>query len=187
MPLLVAGVLLWSAVHLFPAVAPGQRATLMAKMGEGPYKGAFSLLLVAAIVLMVVGYDPAAAMAYLPPDWGRHLNNLLMLVAVFLVGARHAKGRVKRLIRHPMLWGVVAWAAAHLLVRGDWSSVVMFGGLALWAFAAMLAANRRDGAWVRPEGGTAVGDLRHVAITLAVYAVIVLVHWQVFGLYPFPG
>lgn len=188
MTLLIAGLVLWWVGHSVGLVAPGLRRSLVARMGEGPWKGAYAMVALAAVALMVAGYRGAEVVqVWWPPAWGIHLNNLVMLAAVFLLGARHAKGRVKRFVRHPMLMSVALWAIAHLLVRGDLASVVLFGSLGAWACFAMLASNARDGAWVRPEGGTAAGDVRHVLITLAVYAVIVLLHWQVFGYRPFPG
>ena len=43
---------------------------------------------------------------YDPPSWGIHLNNLMMLVAVGLLGAGHSKGRARSWLRHPMLTAV---------------------------------------------------------------------------------
>lgn len=188
MSLLILGLIIWWATHTSPLVAPGARNAAIARLGETGWKIFFSLVTLLAIALMVMGYREAEIVQiYLPPAWGVHLNNLLMIVAVFLLGARHAKGRIKRVVRHPMLWALALWSAAHLLVRGDEASVMLFGSLGLWALAAMLATNIRDGAWIRPEGGTMAGDTRHGLITLAVFAVIVLLHWQVFGVRPFPG
>lgn len=188
MSLLILGLVLWWAVHLLPMGAPALRGRLAAKLGAGPWKGLFSLASLGAIALMVIGYRWAEYSAiYTPPGWGVHLNNLLMLVAVFLFGAGHARGRARRHVRHPMLWSVVVWAAAHLLVRGDLAAVILWGGMAAWALAAMVLSNARDGAWARPAGGTMAGDLRHVVITLVVFAVIALIHWKLAGVRPFPG
>ena len=188
MTLLVIGMVIWILVHLFPVVAPGPRAALTAKMGLGPSKGVIAVLILLGLVLIVLGYLNAEySEVYIPPAWGVHLNNLLMLLAVYMLGAKHAKGRAKRVVRHPMLMSVILWAVAHLLVRGDLASVILFGGMAGWAIVSMLGANRRDGAWEKPAGGTMAGDIRHVIITLVVFAVFVLIHWQVFGYRPFPG
>ena len=187
MTLLILGLALWWAGHLFPIYAPGARAAAVARLGTGPYKGLFALVALAAIVLMVVGYRQAAFVnLWFPPAWTIHLNNLLMLVSVFLLGARDAKSSARHYIRHPMLWGVAVWAAAHLLVNGDLASVVLFGGLLVWAFVAMAGSNRRDGAWERPPKGDTAGLVRHLVITLAVFAVILGLHWLL-GVRPVPG
>jgi hypothetical protein len=110
-----------------------------------------------------------------------------MLIAVALMGAGSSKSRIKRMIRHPMFTGVIVWAAAHLLVNGDLSSVLLFGGMGAWAIVAWFAANARDGAWVRPAGGSVAGDIRLAVISVVVYAVIGVIHGYVLGVWPFPG
>ena len=63
--------------------APGRRAGVMAAADPR-----------SASVLMVVGFRRAPFVpVYDPPAWGIHLNNLLMLGAVVLMGAGHSKGR----------------------------------------------------------------------------------------------
>ena len=85
-------------------------------------------------MLIVIGYRAAPFVAvYTPPAWTIHVNNLAMLGAVLLFGAGHPRGRVRTWLRHPMLTGVIIWALAHLLVNGDLASIVLFGGLGLWA------------------------------------------------------
>ncbi len=179
---LIAGLALWSLSHWFKRLAPGLRASL-GNAGKG-LVAALSLL---GIWLMVRGYGAADA----TPLWdlgsaGRHVNNLLMLLAVALVGAAHSKSRLRAAIRHPMLWGAVVWALAHLLVNGDLRSIVLFGGLGLWALISMALINRAEPDWQPPEGLSAKGDLRLGVITLIVYAAIAGIHiWL--GPNPFTG
>lgn len=188
MTLMILGILLWSAGHLFPIFAPGARASAVLRMGEGPYKGAFALVALLAVALMVIGYRQAEFVnLWFPPAWTVHPNNLLMLVSVFLIGAKHAKSSAKHYVRHPMLWGVVVWSAAHLLVNGDLASVVLFGGLLAWALVAMAGTNARDGEWVRPPKGTTAGLIRHLVITVVVFGVIVVIHGPILGVRPIPG
>lgn len=188
MALLALGVALWAAIHLFPAYAPARRAAYVERLGEGPWKGLFALALVASIVLMVWGWNAAApGFAYAPPAWGVHVNNLLMLIAVYLLGAGHSKVALARRLRHPMLTAVAVWSVAHLLVRGDTASLALFGGLGLWAVAAMLLINRRDGAWERrPPPSTTRREIIHALVSLAVFVVLVAVHPWLFGVSPLP-
>jgi uncharacterized membrane protein len=187
MTLLVLGLLVWSGAHLVKPGAPDVRAAAAERLGAGPAKGLFAALIALGLVLMILGYRAAPFVAvWTPPGWTVHLNNLMMLGAVFVFGMGMSKGRARAWLRHPMLTAVVIWAAAHLLVNGDLASILLFGGLALWALASMAAINRRDGAWVRPAPGPAAGDLRLVAITLVTFALIAAVHaWL--GVWPFPG
>lgn len=187
MTLLILGLALWWATHLFPIVARPTRDGLVAGIGEGPYKGVYSLVSLGAIVLMVIGYQNAAfTNLWFPPAWTTHLNNLLMLVSVALLGASHSKGNAKRFVRHPMLLSVAVWAVAHLLVNGDLASLILFGGVGAWAVVAIYATNARDGAWVRPEPKPVKKDLILVGITIVAFLVISAIHFWL-GVSPFPG
>lgn len=188
MALLLLGLLIWWVSHLFPLVARARRDDLAGRFGEKRYKGLFALVTLAGVALMVIGYRMSDfEPVYDPPGWGVHLNNLLMLAAVALMGARGSKSRLRGAIRHPMLTGVLVWAVAHLAANGDLSSVLLFGGLALWAVVAVFATNARDGVWVRPEGGTLAGDVRLGVISVVVYAVLAAIHGYALGVWPFPG
>jgi uncharacterized membrane protein len=115
--------------------------------GEGPYKGLFALSLVGALVLMVVGWRSAAPVAlYVAPTTGGLLTSAAMFVSLVLFLGSSVPTNLKRFVRHPQLTGVAVWALAHLLANGDVRSLVLFGGLGLWAVVAMVCINRRDGA-----------------------------------------
>jgi uncharacterized membrane protein len=182
MTLLVLGVALWSAAHLFKRLAPGARA----RMGEAG-KGVVAVLVVAGVVMMVLGYRGAEVRnIWFPPVWAVHVNNTLMLVAVGLFGAAHSKSRLRAKLRHPMLMGMLVWAIAHLLVNGDLASLILFGGLGLWAVAEMLIINARDKSYAPWQGGSLAGDIRLAVITLVVFGAIAGIHAWI-GPSPFPG
>lgn len=186
MTLLLLGLILWTLVHVFKRVAPDARAAMGRAMGAGPARGVIAVLLLLATVLMVVGFRRApVVLVYDPPSWGIHLNNLLMICAVFLLGAGHSKGVARSWLRHPMLTAVAVWAVAHLLVNGDRASLVLFGWLGVWAVAEMLLISAREPVWVRPERGTTAGTVRWVVISVVVFAVITTVHTWL-GYWPFP-
>lgn len=172
MALLIAGMVIWWAAHLFKRIAPGLRAGL----GDAG-KGAVALALLVAVVLMVIGYRGwTAPNLYNPVPGIGHLNNLLMLIAVYLFGVGGTKGMLFTRVRHPMLWGAVTWSVAHLLVNGDYASVVLFGGIGAWALVEMAVINAA-GPWQRPAGGRgAKGDLMNLAGTVVLFAVIAMVH-----------
>jgi uncharacterized membrane protein len=187
MALLLLGLALWILAHLFKRAAPAGRAALAEKVGAGPAKGIVAALIVVGLVLMVLGYRGAPFVAlYDPPAWGVHLNNLMMLGAVALTGMGHSKGRARSWLRNPMLTGVIVWALAHLIVNGDLASLVLFGGLGLWAAGEIALIDRTEPAWVRPAPGPVSGDVRLVVITVVIYAAIVAVHTWL-GYPPFPG
>ncbi len=182
MTLLISGVVLWSLAHLFKRLAPGLRA----RMGTGA-KGLVAVLSVLAIWMMAVGYGQADSTLF----WGtgpalRGVNNLLMLGAVALMIVGHSRSRLRARLRHPMLLGVVVWAAAHVLVNGDLRSFVLFGGLGLWAAVSMVAINRAGDETAPWQGGTPAGDIRLAVMSLLAYAAIGAIHGWV-GVSPFTG
>lgn len=179
---LLLGLLLWSGAHFFKRAAPDLRA----QMGNAG-KGVMALIMVVGIVLMVIGYGSADPVPlWHMGSWTVHLNNLLMLVAVALLGLGKSKSRLRGTLRHPMLAGVIVWAFAHLIVNGDLPSLVLFGGLALWAAAEMVVINRAEPAPAPFTEGSPAGDIRLVIITLVVYAVISAIHLWI-GPSPFGG
>ncbi|MFQ6004726.1 MAG: NnrU family protein [Woeseia sp.] len=171
------GVLFFMAVHLVPSAARGLRTSLVARIGENPYKGVFSLLLLAAIALIVIGWRSGVPQAvYLPPGWARPVTLVLMFVSVWLFGAANVKTRIKRYIRHPQLTGMALWSFAHLLANGDSRSLILFGGLGLWALIEMLLINRREGGWVKPDSPALSVEIRTVLISAVAFAVLLYLH-----------
>lgn len=177
MILLYLGVFLFMIVHFLPGLAPGLRDSLWRRFGENPYKGIFSLLLLTSVVLMVVGWRTTVPeIVYLPPRWGVPAASVLMLVAVWLFAAPYQATRIRRYLRHPQLTGMVVWSGSHLLASGDSRSLVLFGGLGLWALLEMPLINRREGPWRRPFGPALSVEVRGILIGAAIYFAIVYLH-----------
>lgn len=175
---LIAGILLWSVVHLVKSVAPGLRSAIRGKIGEGPHQGLVALLIISSIALMIYGWRTAQyEFVYDPPSWGRHLNMLLMVFAIFLFGAAQGKSQVKQFIRHPMLTGMLVWAGGHLLANGDSRSLVLFGGLGLWALISIFTVSRNEGPWIKPTETVTLGrEILSFAIALVLYAILFGMH-----------
>lgn len=183
---LVAGIALWWAAHLFKRIAPARRAAMTDRMGEAA-RGPVAFLILIAIVLMVVGFRRSDFVpVYDPPAWGRHLNNLLMVFAVILLGLGNSKSRARNWLRHPMLTGVLVWSIAHLLVNGDRDSLLLFGSMGVWSLVEMVVINRAEPRPARFEGGSAAGDVRLLLISAVVFSVIVGIHIWI-GPNPFTG
>lgn len=174
---LCIGVLIWMVVHFVPSLAPDFRQSLHNKFGEKLYKGLFALDILVAVVLMIYGWRTATPeIVYLPPNWGHIAALPLMAVSVFLFGAAQRPSMVKQFIRHPQLTALAVWSVAHLLANGDQKSLVLFGGLGIWALLEMAFINRRDGAWVKPESPGIGRDVRGVVIALIIFAVLAYLH-----------
>ena len=100
-------------------------------MGEGGYKGVYSVVSLAGLALIVWGFAHYRATGWIdvwhPPAALKHVTDGLMLPAVILVVASYIRGRIYATLKHPMLAGVKLWAAAHLLANGDLGSIILFG------------------------------------------------------------
>jgi uncharacterized membrane protein len=170
---LVSGVLLWAWSHLMKRVTPGFRA----RLGDARGKGLVAVLSLMALGLMILGYRTAAVTPLWQVPQGLRVPALaLMVLAVFLVNLGQSRGVMRRWLRHPMLTAVVLWAVAHLMVKGDLASVVLFGGILAWALADMIAINRMEPAWQRPAAGALGHDAVYLAVSTLLLAGIVWLH-----------
>jgi uncharacterized membrane protein len=61
-------------------------------------------------------------------------NPALLGQAGALKSESPARG-ILRITRHPVMWAIILWAAAHILAIGSLQAVVFFGGLLLLAAA----------------------------------------------------
>lgn len=178
--LMILGIALWAGAHLFKRAAPDARANLGDKG-----KGLIALALLASIVLMVIGFRGAdLGQVWFPPVWGTHLNNLLVLIAIFMMSPAPRKGKLLNNMRHPMLTGFGLWAIAHLLVNGDLASVILFGGLLVWAIAEVLIINRAEPRWRPIETGTYAKDGMFLVASVILMGVIGYIHYWL-GYWPF--
>jgi len=178
MTLLMLGLALFLGVHSTRIVAESWRTATIARVGEKPWKGIYSLLSIAGFVLLVIGYDAARqspVVLFAPPVWTRHLAALLTIPAFVLLAAAYVPGNaIKRAVGHPMMAGVKVWALAHLLANGTLADVLLFGTFLSWAVLGFIAARRRD----RASGTTyPAGPGSRTAIAV----VVGLVAWAVFA------
>lgn len=152
MTLLIAGLVVFLGVHSVGIFGPRWRDQRVQRLGLLPWKGVYSAISLAGLVLIVVGYGLARqnpVVLYAPPVWTRHLALLLMVPVFPLLIATYLPGRIQRAARHPMLVAVKLWALAHLVANGTLADVLLFGSFLAWAVADRLAVQRRALAWKR--------------------------------------
>lgn len=181
MSLLIVGLLAFFGAHLMPTFV-SLRTTLVGRLGENAYKALYSIIALSGLVLIVLGYARVPLeMVYQPPAWGRHLNMVLMLLAVILIVAAYVPNNIKRMTAHPMLWGTFFWATAHLLANGDRASVLLFGSFGIYALFEMWSANRR-GQHPSKDKQSVLKDITVVVLGLIVYAIVFRFHGTFFGM-----
>lgn len=140
---LILGLALFVVGHLFTTMR-STRQGVIDKWGEMPYKAAYSVVSIAGIGLIVLGMrtmEPVVLWA--TPAWAHKVTGLLMIPAFILVACNKAPTNIKRVTRHPMLWGVVFWGGAHLLSNGKLSSLLLFGTMAGYSLLAMWLIDQR--------------------------------------------
>lgn len=175
---LIAGLVIFFAVHSVSIVNEPWRDRMVAQLGERTWQGVYSLLAIAGFVLMVRGYGIARldpVVLYSPPLWLRHVA-MLMLVPVFpLLLATYLPGRIQAATRHPMLIATKLWAFAHLLANGMLADVLLFGCFLAWAVADRISMKRRI---QRPVPGIPPSKLNDiVAVLLGLVLYVLFVFW----------
>jgi uncharacterized membrane protein len=189
---MILGLAVFLGSHAFVTMRP-QRAAVIARVGEGPYKGLFSLISLVGIVLIGWGFAHYRSTGYIdiwsPPAWTRHLTLLLVWPAIVCIFAAYIPGDIKRALKHPMLVGVKLWALAHLISNGDLGSIILFGSILGWAvFDRITLKHRTDpGGLPVPVGGRR-NDFFAVAVgTLVYFALGFWFHPWVIGVPVFKG
>ena len=153
MTTLVAATIVFLATH-FIASTP-LRPVMVSPIGEWPYRGAYSLVALVTLIWMGWAYGNAPREMLWTRTGAKHRTSSCRIAFVLLacgygrnptmVGAEKllksedpARGMI-RITRHPIMWGIMLWAAAHIVARGDLKSLVFFGGLLALAAIGTLA------------------------------------------------
>jgi len=180
----ILGLVLFLGAHAFVSMR-AQRGRLIAKIGEGPYKGLFALVSIAGLLLIGFGFARYRAEGFIPvwypPDWTRHIVVGLMWPASIAVVAAYVPGRIKRVLKHPMLVGIKIWAVAHLCANGDLGGMILFGSILAWAVYDRITLKRRPDAGVPPipvGGGNDIiavvlGTILYLALGFAFHPIVI--------------
>jgi uncharacterized membrane protein len=188
---LIAGLLLFLGVHSVRIFADGWRTQTLQRVGEGAYKGAYSLLALSGFGLIVYGFGVARenpVMLWSPPMGMRHAASLFTVIAfVLLVAAYVPRNAIKARVHHPMVLAVKAWALGHLLANGSVAHVLLFGAFLAWGVVNFIAARRRDRATgTQYPAGAWAGTAVTVVVGVAAWALFAFkLHGLLIGIRPF--
>jgi len=182
---LLAGLVIFLAVHSISIINEHWRNRMVARLGEWAWKGAYALLALVGLVLVVRGYGLARmdpVVLYTPPQALRLIAAALLLPVFPLLFAAYLPGRIRTATRHPMLVATKLWAAAHLLANGTVADLLLFGGFLVWAVADRISLQRRV---ARPLPGappSGFNDLIAVVLGVTLYAAFVMkLHLELIG------
>jgi uncharacterized membrane protein len=174
--------------HSVAILAPGLRELLIARLGERPWKGLFTLVAVAGFVLLVEGFASARAspvVLYHPPAAARYVAVVLMVPVFPLLLAAYLPGRIRSTVKNPMLAATEAWAFSHLLANGTLADVLLFGGFLAWAVADRISLKRRAPRAIATAPAGRFNDAIAVVVGLALYALFIAdLHQRLIGVAP---
>lgn len=177
MGILVVGLILFLGVHSVRIVAEGWRGAVIARIGERPWKLAYTVAAIAGFVLIVWGYGLARqqpVVLWVPPVWTRHLAALLTVPAFVMLAAAYGPANaIRARLKHPMLLGTKTWALAHLLANGNLADVLLFGGFLAWAVADRISLKRRPARPVPGAPPSRANDVIAVAGGLVIYGLFI--------------
>lgn len=146
--------------HIIPPM-PKVRGTLIDILGRKAYLIAYSILSIGLLTWMILAGQRAPYIGlWQPQEWHWWVTILTMPFSLWLVLAGlfepnplSVSLRKKQLdthqslsvavTRHPVLWGFLVWALAHLFPNGDMVSLVLFGGMILLAIGGFFIVDRR--------------------------------------------
>jgi len=179
---LSAGVVLFSLAHLAHRTMP----SLIGALPDIPRKILVALMLILSVWMMGKGYGEASAgILWTVPNAVRLIAVFLMALAFILFFSTHPGAALRSRMRHPQLTGFKLWAILHMLVNGDVRSVVLFGGLLIWAVVSVIIINKQTGKPPLPApSDNALIAWMAIPIGLAVWVAIFLGHEWLFGVSP---
>jgi uncharacterized membrane protein len=190
MALLVLGLIVFLGVHSTRIFADSGRRRAIARLGEGPWKGVYTLLSLVGLVMIIWGFAQARSTApilWSPPVWMSHINILLMFFSLILLGAYGFKrSHIAVAVHHPMLWAVALWSFGHLLANGSAADLVLFGAFLVWSLLDLSSNYGRDRAnaiaYPAPNWGATVGV---VVVGIVLWGVLMGgLHQWLFGVAP---
>jgi uncharacterized membrane protein len=190
MTMLIFGLVIFLGLHSIRIFAENGRERAITRLGEGPWKGVYSLVSLAGFVMIVWGFGEArgtAPILWAPPVWTRHITILLMLFSMILLAAYGLKkSHIAVAVHHPMLWAVVVWSFGHCLANGSLADLVLFGAFLVWSLLDLSANYARDRAkaiaYPAPNWGPTIGA---IVIGIVVWGLLIGgLHLWLFGVAP---
>src|SRR5262245_14697788 len=152
---LIAAAATFAVLHLRVA-GTRLRDRIVAAIGEQRYLGLFSLASLGAIGWLAWAYSHAFSSSanagyWTTPGWLKWTCGGLVLIAFLaivvglttpnptavqqekLLESKDPARGALRITRHPFLWGIALWSAAHIAANGDRASLLLFSTLLIVA------------------------------------------------------
>ncbi|WP_421780888.1 NnrU family protein [Kiloniella litopenaei] len=173
---LVGSFIVFLLLHSIPPMR-GVKQSLINHLGKVGYYTVYSLVSTAVLIWLIheVWAAPYVELWPFEPWAARATAHIMPFSILFFVmgfvrpnplsigpGKGFDKERmgVVGVVRHPILWGFVLWAGAHLFANGGLAEVLFFAGLLLLSVSGMFIVDRRkrrllgDEKWSELSSGT---------------------------------
>ncbi len=210
-------VLVAMAVFVSTHVVVGRsriRPALVRRLGEQAYLTIYSvvsLLLLAWVIWALLAAD--RVMLWSAPAWSYDFATVVAFAGFILIGIGSVvpnpnsvafcktgfdpdRPGVVGWVRHPLILGLALWGLAHVPANGDWPSVILFGGTALFGVIGVVSFERRlkreigEEEWSRQTSGRGHLDRRAVfgaAFGVVLWVAFIVLHPVLFGVNPWTG
>jgi len=189
MIVLIIGLVIFFGMHLVPVT--GVKSSLIERMGEKKYQGIFSIISLVGFIIIIYGFSLIDTCNPMMADcetdnfylwnsfeYSREISFLLMPISIIFIVASQIKSNIKKVIGHPMLFGVLIWSFVHLLSTGDLRSIILFLSFAAYSIIDMVFTKKTT------EQGISysiTNDIVVIVTGLVVYSIILYFHEYVSG------
>ena len=190
MIVLIIGLVIFFGMHLVPVT--DVKSSLIERMGEKKYQSIFSIISLVGFLIIIYGFSLIdtcnSMMADCETDnfylwdsfeYSKEISFLLMPISIILIVASQMKSNIKKVVRHPMLIGVLIWSFVHLLSTGDLRSIILFASFGAFSIIDIIFTRKTA------EQGISfsiLNDVVVIVVGLVLYSIILYFHEYVSGL-----
>ena len=190
MIVLIIGLVIFFGIHLVPVT--GVKSSLIERMGEKKYQSIFSIISLVGFIIIIYGFSLIdtcnSMMADCETDnfylwdsfeYSKEISFLLMPISIIFIVASQMKSNIKKVVRHPMLIGVLIWSFVHLLSTGDLRSIILFASFGAFSIIDIIFTRKTA------EQGISfsiLNDVVVIVVGLVLYSIILYFHEYVSGL-----
>ena len=190
MIVLIIGLVIFFGMHLVPVT--GVKSSLIERMGEKKYKSIFYIISLVGFIIIIYGFSLIdtcnSMMADCETDnfylwdsfeYSKEISFLLMPICIIFLVASQMKSNIKKVVRHPMLIGVLIWSFVHLLSTGDLRSIILFASFGAFSIIDIIFTRKTA------EQGISfsiLNDVVVIVVGLVLYSIILYFHEYVSGL-----
>ena len=190
MIVLIIGLVIFFGMHLVPVT--GVKSSLIERMGEKKYQSIFSIISLVGFIIIIYGFSLIDTCNPMMADcetdnfylwdsfeYSKEISFLLMPISIILIVASKMKSNIKKVVRHPMLIGVLIWSFVHLLSTGDLRSIILFASFGAFSIIDIIFTRKTA------EQGISfsiLNDVVVIVVGLVLYSIILYFHEYVSGL-----